>query len=105
MARGADRLLRRRRPLGPADSARSTVFGEADYLTMESTYGARRHEDPASVEDLLAEAVLSTRRAGATCSFPASPWSGPGVLFYSASCSEPADTQRAGVRGQPMAVT
>jgi metallo-beta-lactamase family protein len=47
-----------------------TVFGEADYLTMESTYGASRHEDPASIEDLLAEAVLSTRRAGGNLLIP-----------------------------------
>jgi metallo-beta-lactamase family protein len=47
-----------------------TVFGQADYLTMESTYGGSRHEDPASIEDLLAEAVLSTRRAGGNLLIP-----------------------------------
>jgi metallo-beta-lactamase family protein len=47
-----------------------TVFAEADYLTMECTYGASRHEDAASIEDLLADAVLSTRRAGGNLLIP-----------------------------------
>jgi metallo-beta-lactamase family protein len=47
-----------------------TVFDQADYLTMESTYGASLHEDPASIQDLLAEAVLSTRRAGGNLLIP-----------------------------------
>ena len=47
-----------------------TVFDQADYLTMESTYGASLHEDPASIEDLLAEAVKSTCRAGGNLLIP-----------------------------------
>mgnify|MGYP000237188490 CR=1 FL=1 len=47
-----------------------TVFHQADCLILESTYGGSRHEDPASIEDLLAEAVLSTRRAGGNLLIP-----------------------------------
>jgi len=47
-----------------------TVFKEADYLIMESTYGDRTHEDPGEVEDLLAEAVNTTRRAGGNLLIP-----------------------------------
>jgi metallo-beta-lactamase family protein len=47
-----------------------TVFSEADYLIMESTYGDRTHEDPGEVEDLLAEAVNTTLRAGGNLLIP-----------------------------------
>jgi len=47
-----------------------TIFSEADYLIMESTYGDRTHEDPGEVADLLAEAVNTTRRAGGNLLIP-----------------------------------
>jgi len=47
-----------------------TVFSDADYLVMESTYGDRTHEDPGEVEDLLAEAVNTTHRAGGNLLIP-----------------------------------
>jgi metallo-beta-lactamase family protein len=47
-----------------------TVFAEADYLIMESTYGDRTHEDPGEIQDLLAQAVNTTRRAGGNLLIP-----------------------------------
>jgi metallo-beta-lactamase family protein len=47
-----------------------TVFTQADYLVMESTYGDRTHEDPGTVEDLLADAVNTTHRAGGNLLIP-----------------------------------
>jgi metallo-beta-lactamase family protein len=47
-----------------------TVFSESDYLVMESTYGDRTHEDPGEIEDLLAEAVNTTNRAGGNLLIP-----------------------------------
>jgi metallo-beta-lactamase family protein len=47
-----------------------TVFAEADYLIMESTYGDRTHEDPGAIQDLLAEAVNTTHRAGGNLLIP-----------------------------------
>lgn len=47
-----------------------TVFERADYVLMESTYGDSRHEDPASIDELLAEAVNSTQRAGGNLLIP-----------------------------------
>jgi metallo-beta-lactamase family protein len=47
-----------------------TVFTAADYVVMESTYGDRTHEDPGEVEDLLAEAVNTTHRAGGNLLIP-----------------------------------
>jgi metallo-beta-lactamase family protein len=47
-----------------------TVFSEADYLVMESTYGDRTHEDPGEIEDLLADAVNTTHRAGGNLLIP-----------------------------------
>lgn len=40
-----------------------TIFGEADYVLVESTYGDRRHEAPASISDSLAEIIDSTWKA------------------------------------------
>jgi metallo-beta-lactamase family protein len=47
-----------------------TVFSRSDYVVMESTYGDRIHEDPGEVEDLLAEAVNTTHRAGGNLLIP-----------------------------------
>jgi len=47
-----------------------TVFTESDYVVMESTYGDRTHEDPGEVEDLVAEAVNTTHRAGGNLLIP-----------------------------------
>jgi len=37
-----------------------TVFSEADYVVMESTYGDRVHGDTADIDSLLEEAIVST---------------------------------------------
>jgi metallo-beta-lactamase family protein len=47
-----------------------TLFAEADYLIMESTYGDRTHEDPGEIQDLLAQAVNTTHRAGGNLLIP-----------------------------------
>jgi len=47
-----------------------TIFSDADYLVMESTYGDRRHEDPGEIDQLLADAVNATRRAGGNLLIP-----------------------------------
>lgn len=47
-----------------------TVFSDADYLVMESTYGDRRHEDPGEIDQLLADAVNATRQAGGNLLIP-----------------------------------
>lgn len=39
-----------------------TVFTEADYVVMESTYGDRLHEDPKDIDSLLAEVITLARR-------------------------------------------
>ena len=46
------------------------VFTQADYVVMESTYGDRVHDAPASVSDALAGAIDATRRAGGNVLIP-----------------------------------
>jgi len=43
---------------------------ESDYILMESTYGGSRHEDVGGIEAALAEAVVSTCRAGGNLLIP-----------------------------------
>ena len=43
----------------------------ADYVLVESTYGARLHEDAASIADLLATAICGTRERGGNVVIPA----------------------------------
>jgi len=45
-------------------------FQPADYLLLESTYGGSLHENTDGIEQALAEAVLSTRRAGGNLLIP-----------------------------------
>jgi metallo-beta-lactamase family protein len=45
-------------------------FQPADYLLLESTYGDRLHEHTDRIEQDLAEAVVSTRRAGGNLLVP-----------------------------------
>jgi Cft2 family RNA processing exonuclease len=45
-------------------------FRPADYLLLESTYGGSLHENAAGIEQSLAEAVLSTRKAGGNLLIP-----------------------------------
>ena len=47
-----------------------TVFEEADYVLVESTYGDRLHQAPADIGDSLAEAINSTRKAGGNIIVP-----------------------------------
>ena len=42
----------------------------SDYVLLESTYGGSLHEDTAGIEQALAEAVVSTRRAGGNLLVP-----------------------------------
>lgn len=47
-----------------------TVFDSADYIVMESTYGARDHEDPEDVEIQLEKYILSTVKSGGNIVIP-----------------------------------
>ena len=47
-----------------------TVFDEADYVVMESTYGTREHENNVDLEGQLAQAVDQTVRAGGNLVIP-----------------------------------
>jgi metallo-beta-lactamase family protein len=47
-----------------------TIFPEADYVLVESTYGDRLHEDSSLASDELAEAVNSTVQAGGNIVVP-----------------------------------
>jgi len=47
-----------------------TVFDEADYVVMESTYGTREHENNVDLEGQLAQIVDETVRAGGNLVIP-----------------------------------
>ncbi len=47
-----------------------SVFDQADYVIMESTYGDRNHEDYGSAESLLRDAVIETIHAGGNLLIP-----------------------------------
>jgi metallo-beta-lactamase family protein len=47
-----------------------TVFDQADYVVMESTYGDRDHDNPQDVDDRLAKAVNDTIEAGGNILIP-----------------------------------
>ena len=47
-----------------------TIFEEADYVLVESTYGDRLHEDQKSIETTLAEIINSTRKRGGNIVIP-----------------------------------
>lgn len=47
-----------------------TLFDSADYVVMESTYGDRRHEEPADLDTLLTETVVDTCRRGGNVVMP-----------------------------------
>lgn len=47
-----------------------SVFEEADYVQIESTYGDRLHEDQEEIADKLTEIILSTRKAGGNVVIP-----------------------------------
>lgn len=59
VGRGSKPILRDPAPLG-----------EADYVLVESTYGDKLHQDPQDVEDMLAEVINSTRKAGGNIIIP-----------------------------------
>lgn len=47
-----------------------TIFSEADYVIMESTYGDRLHGDRDQITDQLEEIILSTYKAGGNLLIP-----------------------------------
>jgi metallo-beta-lactamase family protein len=47
-----------------------TIFEEADYILVESTYGDRLHEDQKGIETALAEIINSTRKKGGNIVIP-----------------------------------
>jgi len=47
-----------------------TIFEEADYILVESTYGDRLHEDQKGIETTLAEIINSTRKHGGNIVIP-----------------------------------
>ncbi len=47
-----------------------SVFQEADYVVMESTYGDREHEKQSDVEDMLCDAINRTVKAGGNLVIP-----------------------------------
>ncbi len=47
-----------------------TVFQDADYVLIESTYGNRLHDSPDEIPDRLADVVNSTREAGGNIIIP-----------------------------------
>ncbi len=47
-----------------------TMFAEADYVIVESTYGDRLHESPSNIVNCLAEAINSTLKAGGNIVVP-----------------------------------
>jgi metallo-beta-lactamase family protein len=47
-----------------------TIFNEADYVLVESTYGDRLHEDPKDIDDALSDIINSTYEAGGNIVIP-----------------------------------
>ena len=47
-----------------------SLFEQADYVVMESTYGDRDHEDPGRVDDLLGGIIRDTAGAGGNVVIP-----------------------------------
>jgi len=47
-----------------------TLFDEADYILVESTYGDRIHQDQGKIDDLLSEVINSSERAGGNIIIP-----------------------------------
>lgn len=47
-----------------------TIFEEADYIIVESTYGDRLHEDQKGIKTTLAEIINSTRKRGGNIVIP-----------------------------------
>jgi len=47
-----------------------TLFNEADYVLIESTYGDRLHESSENISNRLADIINSTRRAGGNIVIP-----------------------------------
>lgn len=47
-----------------------TVFDEADYVLVESTYGNRLHKDPGDIDDMLSDVINSTAESGGNIVVP-----------------------------------
>jgi len=47
-----------------------TIFDEADYVLVESTYGDRIHEDSKNIDEIISDVVTSTQKAGGNIVIP-----------------------------------
>jgi metallo-beta-lactamase family protein len=63
-----------------------TVFEQADYVVMESTYGDRIHEDPKDIDEMLADIINSTKSAGGNIVIPSFAIERAQELLYRLNC-------------------
>lgn len=47
-----------------------TIFEQADYVIVESTYGDRVHQEPQDIDDMLCDVIKSTRERGGNVVVP-----------------------------------
>jgi metallo-beta-lactamase family protein len=47
-----------------------TIFDEADYVLVESTYGDRLHKDPKDIDDVMSDIINSTAESGGNIAIP-----------------------------------
>jgi metallo-beta-lactamase family protein len=63
-----------------------TLFEEADYLVMESTYGDRLHEDPKNLDRMIEDVIQSTKRRGGNVVIPSFAIGRTQDLLYCLNC-------------------